>query len=166
MQLSNITIREGVESDLRHIQEIAFSTWPVAYSSILGKEQLDYMLDLFYDKTSLVQQMNDGHIFLMLEEDNEPIGFASFSAIDSEITKLHKLYILPHTQKKGVGKLLLNEVIERATKSGAQKLQLNVNRYNKAVKFYVKMGFRILTQADINIGHNYFMNDYVMEKKL
>ena len=43
---------------------------------------------------------------------------------------------------------------------------LNVNRRNKAKQFYEHLGFTIISEEDIDIGQGYFMNDYVMEKKL
>jgi len=76
------------------------------------------------------------------------------------------LYVLPSMHKSGAGKLLLNEVISRTRESGAKKLWLNVNRHNKAIGFYEHMGFAIIKEDDINIGKNYYMNDFVMEKDL
>jgi GNAT superfamily N-acetyltransferase len=75
---------------------------------------------------------------------------------------LHKIYVLPQEQGKNLGKDLLEFVIQKVQKAGAQELQLNVNRYNKAVHFYQKQGFTIISKEDIDIGNGYFMNDYVM----
>ncbi len=163
---SYISIRSATIEDIFSIQYIAFSTWPVAYSAILSQEQLDYMLDLFYNEHSLKEQMNNGHTFLIAEFNNEAIGFASFNCIADQIYKLQKLYVLPTIQQKGSGKVLLMEVIDRVKALGAKKLQLNVNRHNKALLFYEKMGFVIIKEDDIDLGHNFYMNDYVMEKDL
>mgnify|MGYP006268439643 CR=1 FL=1 len=165
---NNLFVRDASIEDIPTIQRIAFSTWPIAYSAILTKEQLDYMLDLFYQKESLQYQMQEGHEFIVVEENNEVIGFASFNLIKQQpiIFKLQKLYVLPETQKSGAGKLLLDKVIEKVKEKGAQRLQLNVNRHNRAIGFYEKMGFAIIKEDDINIGRDYYMNDYVMEKEL
>ena len=61
---------------------------------------------------------------------------------------------------------MLDYIIEEIKKSGAKALQLNVNRYNSAVHFYEKQGFKIIREEDIDIGEGFFMNDYVMELKL
>jgi hypothetical protein len=38
-----------------------------------------------------------------------------------------------------------------------------VNRQNyKAINFYFKLGFKIQTVADFDIGNGYVMNDFVM----
>ncbi|MGZ8545109.1 MAG: GNAT family N-acetyltransferase, partial [Flavisolibacter sp.] len=49
---------------------------------------------------------------------------------------------------------------------GATVLRLNVNRNNSARSFYEKLGFEMIGEEDIDIGNGYFMNDYVMEKKI
>ena len=43
---------------------------------------------------------------------------------------------------------------------------LNVNRYNKATDFYIKLGFEISYEEDIDIGNGFLMEDYVMKKRL
>jgi len=48
---------------------------------------------------------------------------------------------------------------------GGTRLQLNANRYNNAQHFYAN-GYGVIQSDDIDIGNNYFMNDYVMEKIL
>ena len=40
--------------------------------------------------------------------------------------------------------------------------ELNVNRSNRAVRFYEKMGMRKLREGDFPIGDGYYMNDYIM----
>ena len=161
-----LSIRIATIKDISDIQKIAFSTWPVAYSAIITQEQLNYMLDMFYSKESLVDQINTNHTFLLAEQDGLSVGFASFNPIKKDVYKLQKLYVLPSMHKSGAGKLLLNEVISRTRESGAKKLWLNVNRYNKAIGFYEHMGFTIIKEDDINICRDYYMNDFVMEKDL
>ena len=41
-------------------------------------------------------------------------------------------------------------------------MELNVNRSNRAVRFYEKMGMRKLRESDFPIGDGYYMNDYIM----
>ena len=102
-----------------------------------------------------------------MEEEEEPIGFASWSpAAGPGVYKLHKLYVLPGRQGKGLGKAILEFISEDIAPLGARVLKLNVNRHNKARRFYEKLGFTVIGEEDIDIGNNYFMNDYVMEKRV
>ena len=156
------------KSQLHLVRDLAYKIWPDAYGEILSEAQLDYMLENFYALPSLEEQMDHHHVFLLAEENGVFYGFASYeiNCKNSGKTKLHKIYVLPQTQGKGVGKQLLEEVEKAAKTSGNQSLFLNVNRYNIAQEFYKRLGFEIVHQEDIDIGNGYLMEDFVMEKKL
>ena len=161
-------IRTATTDDVETIRDIADKTWWTAYSSILEKEQISFMLGDIYSVEKITSQLkNNTQTYLLLIEDNTPVAFAGYSPReeDPEIYKLHKLYCLPETQSKGYGKILINEVINKTREAGKHTLDLNVNRYNKAKNFYEKMGFEVAYEEDIPIG-KYWMNDYVMRKEL
>ncbi|RZM12745.1 MAG: N-acetyltransferase, partial [Pedobacter sp.] len=63
----------------------------------MGEEQVAYMLDKMYNKGALLEQLENGCIFLIAEKENTQVGFTSFDRIDPEqgVFKLHKLYLLP-----------------------------------------------------------------------
>lgn len=150
------------------IREIAEKTWWPAYSQILKAEQIRYMLDTLYAEDTIRSQINNGsQQYLLLLENEHPLGFASYSPREEkpEVFKLHKLYCLPETQGKGFGRKLVEAVTEKSREAGAQILELNVNRFNKAKSFYEKMGFGTAYEEDIPIGP-YWMNDFVMRKQL
>jgi ribosomal protein S18 acetylase RimI-like enzyme len=163
-----IEIKPAKFSDLPAIQKLAFDIWPSAYLEILGRKQLDYMLDKFYSLSSLEHQFTVlNHRFIIAFENNHPVGFASFSAHENaSVFHLNKIYVLPDQQAKNIGKKMLEHIISEIKLAGAKALQLNVNRYNKAVHFYEKQGFTIIREEDIDIGSGYFMNDFVMELPL
>ncbi|WP_343530525.1 GNAT family N-acetyltransferase [Pedobacter sp.] len=163
-----IYLRKAKEEDLATIRSLAEQTWPTAYGDIISQEQIIFMLNKMYNHGELLEQLHDGHIFVIASELKEDVGFAGFSVIDSEnhVYKLHKLYVLPKMHGKGVGKILMNEVVDQIKTQGAKFLQLNVNRANKAKDFYEKAGFKIKETVDLDIGNGFFMNDYVMEKEI
>ena len=102
-----------------------------------------------------------------MEEEDEPLGFASYSQLpETDVYKLHKLYVLADRQGQGLGKIMMDFILEEIHSKGAVTLRLNVNRNNKARIFYEKLGFAIVSEEDVDIGNNFFMTDYVMEKKL
>ena len=164
----DITIHEAGPDDIPVIGQLAWAIWPQTYAGILSPEQLHYVMDLFYSAGSLQSQMLEKkHSFLIVEENKKPIGFASYSSTDQPgVYKLHKIYVLPGQQGKGLGKMIIDRVVQDIRTDSAVALQLNVNRYNKAKNFYEKLGFTVIREEDIDIGNKYFMNDYVMEMKL
>ncbi|WP_269223035.1 GNAT family N-acetyltransferase [Flavobacterium sp. IMCC34518] len=162
-----ITIVKATANDYPTIQNIAHQTWPVAYGEILSKVQLDYMLDAFYNEEALKDSVaNKGHHFILAKEGEETLGFASYEHHynQKQQTKIHKIYILPQTQGKGIGKSLIDFVENIAKENDSIALSLNVNRFNKALVFYKKIGFNIVDEVDIKLEHGYLMEDYVMEK--
>jgi GNAT superfamily N-acetyltransferase len=164
---SELKIRMADEDDINMIGWLAQQIWPVTYKDILSGAQLQYMLRLIYSPDALKQQMELHHQFLIAELEEQPVGFASYSSIsDDGVFKLHKLYVLPELHGKGLGKAFLDFITEDIISLGATTLRLNMNRNNKAKKFYEKNGFSIIAEEDIDIGNNYCMNDYVMEKRL
>jgi GNAT superfamily N-acetyltransferase len=163
------TIIPATPNDYKTIQDIAHQTWPLTYGEILSSEQLDYMLDAFYNEEAIKDSIaNKGHYFILAKEGEETLGFASYEYHyeQKNQTKIHKIYILPETQGKGVGKLLIDHVEKEAKDKGSEILSLNVNRYNKALHFYQKIGFQIKAKIDIELDHGYLMEDYVMEKPI
>jgi len=148
------------------IIQIQKKTWEPTYREILSKDQIDYMFDLLYSYEALENSiLKNGHQFLLLLDENEPVGFASVSQEQPGHFKLHKIYVLPATQGTGAGKFLLGETEKYVQSVGGKKISLNVNRYNKAKSFYEKMNFRVTREEDIPIGP-YWMNDFVLEKEL
>jgi RsiW-degrading membrane proteinase PrsW (M82 family)/ribosomal protein S18 acetylase RimI-like enzyme len=108
----SMKIRKAYPHDIPLIREIAFKTWPVAYENLLTKEAIDYMLGLFYSEESLMNQMEGGDEFVMLYDGVQPIGFAAVGLTDPGTFKLHKIYILPDSQGKGAGRLMMDELIK------------------------------------------------------
>ena len=152
--------------DIPLIRDLTFRIWPQTYAAILSKEQIEYMLEMMYSEASLQKQMREGSQFIFVYDDKEPVGFAAYFQKEPSVFKLDKIYILPSQQGKGTGKFLLEHILEEIKKKDATALQLQVNRFNKARSFYEKLGFTVIDEADFDIGNGYFMNDYVMEKKL
>ncbi len=164
--MEEITISIAEEKEIDVISRLASEIWPVAYAEILSEEQLFYMLGLMYSHEALLHQMQQQHTFLLLKENDVPIGFAAYTPIQEPGTfKLQKLYALPQKQKLGYGRLLLQRVINDIKNLGGTALQLNVNRKNKAISFYEKAGFIIIRKEDIPIGKGFYMNDFIMEKR-
>lgn len=156
------------KEQLSIVQQLAHRIWPHTFEKILSVEQIDYMLVMIYSIESLEMQLQDNKIFLLVEEGDRFLGFASYelNCDNSNKTKIHKLYVLPETQGKGIGRQLITFISDIALVNQNSTLQLTVNKYNKAKDFYIKNGFEITEEAVFDIGNGYVMDDYVMEKKL
>ncbi|SFN34827.1 Ribosomal protein S18 acetylase RimI [Chitinophaga sp. YR627] len=155
-------------NDIPVIQQLRDEIWRPTYKDLLTPEQIEYMLDMMYSTAALTSQITEkAHRFLLLYDDQRPIGFASYSTTDEAgVFKLQKIYLHSDYQGKGVGKLLLDNVVERVQAENGNTLELDVKRDNKARFFYEKQGFTILKEKDTDIGNGYWMLDYVMRRPL
>ena len=162
MSTINLTIEKASEKDIPLIQEITYQVWPETYKAIITAEQIAYMLDMMYSTASLTKQMNDGHQFILVKDNDKYVAFASFALIQEKVYKLHKIYALSNQQGKGIGRFIIDYIIKEIKQQGATTLQLDVNRNNKAKGFYEKLGFTVIEEKDTHIGNGYYMNDYIM----
>jgi diamine N-acetyltransferase len=164
------TLKPATINDIPVLRDIAYKTWFATYKDILSQEQANYMFEWMYSESSLLEQMtHKGHHFFLLFVGDVPRGYVSYSKEQEGLYHLHKIYVLPQTQGSGLGKSLLNFVFDQAKAASGDSpcaVELNVNRYNKAVRFYQKMGMYIHDEGDFDIGHGYLMTDYIMRKDL
>ena len=160
------SIKKAATGDISLIRELTFKVWPQTYAGILSRQQIDYMLEMMYSEAALKKQMEDNCQFIFVYEDDEPVGFASYQEIKPSIWKLHKIYVLLSQQGKGTGKFMIDHIIKQIQQRGATSLELQVNRDNKAKGFYERLGFAEKETISLDIGNGFFMNDYIMEKRL
>lgn len=162
-----LKVQDASVKNIATIRELTYQIWPQSYGSILTPGQIEYMLNLMYSESALTEQIeHQRHSFIIIYENEVPVGFASYSETGPTRWKLHKIYILPSQQGKGTGKFIIDNIVTAIIALGAKALRLNVNRNNAARFFYEKLGFCIISEEDIDIGGGYFMNDFIMEKQL
>lgn len=160
-----MNIRLATALELPILESLARAIWPHTYADIITKEQMDFMLNWMYSTETLLKQQKAGHEFYILQKDDLDIGFLAIEQEGAEL-KVNKIYVLPSQQGIGAGKKLMDKAIERANAKLCSHIFLQVNRANKAKFFYDKLGFTIRREEKFDIGHGFFMDDYVMELKV
>lgn len=151
------------------IKKLADYLWPKAFASILSAKQIEYMMEMMYSYDSLEKQMEQGHQYGIVRENDADIGYVSYevSHNKSDKTKIHKLYISPEYQRQGMGKMMVEYVAQRAIEANNNALFLNVNKYNNgAIDFYKKHHFILIKEEEIDIGNGFIMDDFVFELAL
>ena len=108
--------------------------------------------------------MQDGAQFIILSVDGVDKGYASYQDLGEGVFKLHKIYVLPDQQGKGTGRFMIEHIIAQVKNNNGTRLQLQVNKGNKAKSFYEKLGFAVVRDFVLKIGNGYIMDDYLMEK--
>ena len=162
-------IIRATEADLPVISNLAGVIWRACYPSIITREQIDYMLARMYAlETMRGEIQSQGIRYERLLVGNEFIGFASHGPTEQPaVFKLHKIYLHPDWQGRGLGSLLLQHCEREAGMLGARRLILAVNKRNtKAIATYQRNGFVITESVVTDIGNGFVMDDYIMAKNL
>ncbi|MGL6129691.1 GCN5 family acetyltransferase [Chryseobacterium artocarpi] len=158
---------KATEKDIPLIQDLARRSWENAYAEILSKEQMKYMLSEMYSETEITShlQNSDYHYYLILDEANDSYeGFIGYQHnYEPKTTKLHRIYLVPESKGKGMGKGALLFLNEKVSENDNNRIILNVNKYNEARKFYESQGYKVYDEGVFDIGNGFVMDDYLME---
>ena len=163
------TIVPAGEADLPALAELAGVIWRACYPGIISEEQIEFMLARMYDQATLREELRaQGVHFYRLLADGRFGGFASFGPTNTPgVMKLHKLYLLPELQSRGLGRRMLEHCAAEARRLGAQRLILAVNKRNaRAIAAYTRNGFAVAEAVVNDIGGGFVMDDYIMAKDL
>lgn len=150
------------------VSEMAARIWPAAYGAILPAEQIDYMLAWMYDPERIRRDLAKGVAFLWILDAGSRIGFLAAGPVEAgSPCPLHKCYLLPETQGRGLGSKAIDLLCARLTEAGSAAVELRVNRHNRAaIRFYGKNGFVTYAEDCREIGGGFVMDDFLMRREL
>jgi len=161
-----MSIDLAAAADIKDIMRIASESYWTGYKGLLSDEQIVFMLGRNYSAEGVAEAMSAGQQFYLLENKAEKVGFIAVKdRMKDQTLRIEKLYLLSSTQGLGFGKELITFASELAKKKGFSKLELNVNRGNKAYYFYLKQGFEVMESVDIPY-FGYVLDDYIMQKSV
>ncbi|NMH86096.1 GNAT family N-acetyltransferase [Flavivirga algicola] len=148
------------------IARLADVIWREHYIPIIGKAQVDYMLDKYQSETAIEKQIAEGYEYFMMTYKNIPVGYISIKK-EFESLFLSKIYILSSYRGKGVGKTTMSFIEKKARNYQLKNIRLTVNIHNtNSIKAYETLGFVKIGSLVTDIGHGFVMDDYEMEKTI
>jgi|GEM_PF-1080888 len=164
-----VSIVEASEKDYQAIRSTANQAWSQAFGRVSTEAQTGYMLEMMYGITSLTKkQRNDGQKICLAAEGNAYLGYLTYETNynGSSKTKIHKIFILPIEQGKGIERLLINKISKIATDHNNNSLILNTDSGDPSLHIYEELGFRKTGRENVLIGTSLLMEDYIMEMPL
>lgn len=132
-------IREMKEEDLKQCGVIYAKAFPIEYWGIDWNPDnaREYLTD-YYEQKKFV-----GYVY---EEADAIIGcvfaLCKISGSKREIY-INEMAVLPERQGQGIGKQLLNAILDYSKKMGLAGVVLYTSEYAPASKFYEKNGFQL-----------------------
>ena len=159
---------EGVFDDvqIKVTVGLAREIWNEYFTAIIGKAQVDYMLDKFQSKKAITEQLENGFLYFLIKDNNEAIGYIGVLPKEKKLF-LSKLYVRSAERGKGYGREAIRFLEELAIKKGVNRISLTVNKNNSAtIEAYKKLGFEVRGHVIQDIGNGFVMDDYEMQKHL
>ena len=106
---------------------------------------------------------NDKYYFLAAYDNNKIVGFASIKIVGG-VGYLDEIIVPKNHRREGIGLMLLKKFEEIAKNKKCHLVYLSTSeRYNTAVPFYIKNGYK---KAAILKNNKFHDNWYFLEKRL
>ncbi len=152
------------ETQIETVAKLAFEIWNQHFIPIIGKAQVDYMVEKFQSKRAISEQIESGYSYYLLRADDNYTGYMGVCPREDELF-LSKLYIRASQRGRGFGRKAIEFLEELSGEKGLSKITLTVNKNNTdAIKAYEEFGFTNLGVFVQDIGNGFVMDDYKMEK--
>lgn len=169
---NNPQIKEATTTDLAVLCKIGEQTFIETYGHQNTLENLQaYLSKHFNQEQILAEIQTEGTIFLMVEFEQEVVGYAKLRVNKAEFSdrnalELERIYVKKEFHGKKLGAYLLEQCIEKTKVVGCDLLWLGVWEYNlKALNFYKSWGFEINGTHIFVLGDEE-QTDYLMTKEL
>ena len=154
------------EKQIKDLATLANEIWHEYFICIITEEQIDYMVEKFQSYTAMSKQIEDGYIYYIAKDNGQAVGYMGMTP-EEEKMFLSKLYLKKDARGKGYASLMLSFIENICLEKGLNSIYLTVNRYNEhTINVYRRKGFSVVKEQKADIGNGYFMDDYVMEKKI
>jgi diamine N-acetyltransferase len=140
--------------------------WNEAYARMLSREQLDYMLELFFTPGVIEKQITqEAYDYRFVLTNGISVGFFGVCPrLEGNSLFLSKIYLLKEHRGQGLFEASMDRIVDIARRYGLPAIRLHVNKNNhRAINAYIRFGFQI-TESDVfDIGRGYVMDDHILE---
>ena len=108
---------------------------------------LDLMRLADDSESEIRSYLESGRLFLLIEDINaQPIGELLAMQTDDQVTEIKSLAISVHRQHQGLGRKLVEKVVQRLLNEGTNRIIVSTSTADlENIAFYQKVGFRCLS---------------------
>ena len=165
----NYYISRTTKGDVELIRDIALVSFVETYRDIISQEQINYMMEWMYSTDNLKSQIDDGYRYYILYHECSAVGYIALRPKENSVIYLERLYLLGSMHGNGLGRLMMDFIYKEAYAQWRRRIAElnNVNRNNRSVGYYLRLGFEIAREGDYPIeGTQFLRNDYIMAKNI
>ncbi|TPK82636.1 MULTISPECIES: GNAT family N-acetyltransferase [unclassified Mesorhizobium] len=160
-------VRTAGERDLGAIRTLLVETWHATYDAIYGAGRINEVIDIWYSPAKLKASLERPNAEFLVADDSKRIGGVAHaeSAEGGAVVDLHQLLVAPDLQGRGIGGMLLDEVIESFPEARAIRLQV-AEQNRRAVAFYLGNGFVQIGRTDNHGSGQSGIAELILERSL
>lgn len=160
-------VKKENTAQIKELSRFASQIVKEHFDPLIGPAQNDYMIEMFQSEESIQGQLEQGYEYYFVNsQEGDRLGFLAYYRQDEEEMHLSKFYLHRDYRGQGISRKMLEFLLEKACAMGAAVIRLNVNRDNSAVFAYERLGFRKIREERTDIGHGFFMDDFVYEYRV
>ncbi len=151
-----IIIRKAILSDTKGIAKVHVESWKTTYANIVPNE---YLNNLTYESREQIwiNSISNGGVYVAENNEGEIVGFSSggkersgkYDGYDGE---LYAIYILKEYQGQGIGKALIQPIIDELIGMGLNTMLVLVLKDNVSRLFYEALGGKKIDELEVQIA--------------
>lgn len=154
-----VNIRKAVVDDASAIATVHVAAWKEAYRGIVADDVLDNLSIQRRTEqwvNSLSDETHPYHLAFVAEVNGQVVGFSNCGLPQIKDTgfegELFAIYILKAAHKIGIGRQLVQSVVNELRDTGSKSMMVWVLKDNPARGFYERLGGVYLFEKPIQIG--------------
>ncbi|MDF2906231.1 MAG: GCAxxG family protein [Herbinix sp.] len=153
------------EEQIKQVAGLAEEIWHEHYEAIIGKEQVDYMIEHFQSENAITEQIHHSdYEYFLIKSLGGYNGYLSYRK-EEDAMFLSKIYLAKRFRGRGNARKAIEMLEQICGQENLNKIWLTVNRNNEnSIHTYEGLGFKIKGTQVADIGGGFVMDDYIMEK--
>lgn len=152
-----IRIRKFERQDLEEVKALIEKTIDTCYDGYYCREVMDYF-DMFHWPGNILKIAHEGFVAVALIEGKI---VATGSIIKDKILRV---FVDPSYQKRGLGKMIMDELEKQAAANGLKSVELR--SLANAKKFYESIGYQTIAKGRVEVDNGSTLEYYQMVKSL
>lgn len=167
---------EPVETQTQQeeLAHLAGAIWHEYWPALIGEAQTDYMVEQFQSLPAIRRDMaeNDYEYWFVRATDDDgttrTVGYTG-GHVEPETNRffISKIYLLAEERGRHFASAVVSFYENLCRERGLVAMYLTVNKGNElGIRAYRGKGFETIDAVETEIGEDFVMDDYIMEKRV